>query len=240
MFNPAAFRRIALIAFAIASMAWPAAARRLPVLQRRQANAVAAMRRGPIALLAEATRQSGSCGRETPDVSHSYGAQGKIAIEGSGDVAHRRRRADSRGIAALLTAAGAADAPLDHLQWTAVPLDESGFAYVAQAPNLRVAAAKRLAYFTRFLEHANSTIADDAFLEFAHASFDETQQAAGGLSMPDLRAAGRSASAAGAKRVLRAGPGIGQTADDRRQNESLLRRQIEAPAGDFRSGFDGI
>jgi hypothetical protein len=145
------------------------------------------------------------------------------------------------GTLALLLGNGAADADPDQLQWTATALDEASCAYVGRAPSLRTPPAKRLAYFAKYLEHANPLIAEDAFLEFAHASFDDTVQAVPSLRMTDLRAWLVDKHVPPERKGFYGlALGLAATPADRRQNEALLRGQILAPAIDFRAGFDGV
>jgi hypothetical protein len=145
------------------------------------------------------------------------------------------------GTLALLLGNGAADSDPERLQWTAVALDEASCAYVVRAPILREPPAKRLAYFAKYLEHANRLIAADSFLEFAHASFDDTVQAVPSLRMTDLRAWLVDKNVPPERKGFYGlALGLAATPDDRRQNEELLRGQILAPAVDFRAGFDGI
>ncbi|MGQ0633839.1 MAG: hypothetical protein ACT4QC_04455 [Planctomycetaceae bacterium] len=57
------------------------------------------------------------------------------------------------------------------IQWDYPPLDvtETAYQYIVQAPSLETAWEKRLAYFVRFLEFPDLTIANDAFAEFVNA-----------------------------------------------------------------------
>ncbi len=145
------------------------------------------------------------------------------------------------GTLALLLGSGSDNAAPQAMQWTAVALDEASCLYVARAPSLRTPPAERLAYFARFLEHPNPLIADDAYLEFAHASFDQTVAAVPSLKMTDLRRWLLAQTVPPERKGFYGlALGLATSADDRRQNEELLRRQIMAPAVDFRAGFDGI
>ena len=59
---------------------------------------------------------------------------------------------------------------------------------ISAAAAERVAPAERLAYFAKFLQHADPIVAEDAYLEFGHARFDEVATVADRLSMDQLRA----------------------------------------------------
>ena len=57
----------------------------------------------------------------------------------------------------------------------------------ARAPNRRRPAAERLPYYARFLEYPNPLLAEDAYLEFGNASYDEVAQVAADLPFAKLR-----------------------------------------------------
>jgi hypothetical protein len=146
-----------------------------------------------------------------------------------------------KGSLVLLLGDGAAEAALHDLQWTAIPLDEAAFAYVIQSPDLRQPSAMRLAFFSRFLEHPNRLLADDAYQEFAHATYDQTAEAADRLSPADLRRWLVDPQVQPERKGFYAlALGLSKTDADRQQNRKLLREKISAPANDFRAGFDGV
>lgn len=141
----------------------------------------------------------------------------------------------------LMLGNGAVDASVKELQWTAIPLDEAAFAYVVQSPDLRQPSAKRLAFFARYLEHANRLLAEDAYLEFGHATFDQTAEVADRFSMSDLRRWLADPQVPPERKGFYAlALGFAKTDADREQNRTLLRKRIDAPANDFRAGFDGL
>ena len=72
-------------------------------------------------------------------------------------------------------------------RFEAVVADETLLGYVAQAPRAEAAAAGRLAWFARWLEHPNRAIAEDAFSEFGLAEFAAVVAAAGSLDAARLR-----------------------------------------------------
>jgi hypothetical protein len=129
----------------------------------------------------------------------------------------------------------------DKLQWTAIPLDEAGAGYVTAAPDMRQPSAKRLAFFGRFLEHANPLIADDAYEEFAHATFDQTAEAVAKLSQNDLRRWLIDPQVPQQRKGFYAlALGLAKNESDREANGKLLRARILAKESDFRAGFDGV
>lgn len=127
------------------------------------------------------------------------------------------------------------------LRFTTVPVTETGYAYFAQAPDLRRPAPERLQYFARFLEHADPTIAADAYQEFAHASFGDVRKAAGALPIDKMSGWLLSERVPPARKGLYA---LALSFDEDRKRRSahadLLLKLILAPADDFRAGFDGI
>jgi hypothetical protein len=155
-----------------------------------------------------------------------------------------------RGSLALMIGASSPDArsadgkqaaDIAQLQWTAIPLDEAGVAYVVASPDLRQPSAKRLAFFGRFLEHPNPLIAEDAYQEFAHATFDQTAEAANRLSQSDLRRWLVDPNVPPERKGFYALVlGMAKDKADRDANRKILRARIAAKENDFRAGFDGI
>ncbi|HEX3998172.1 MAG TPA: hypothetical protein VHX65_06455 [Pirellulales bacterium] len=145
------------------------------------------------------------------------------------------------GSLSLLLGSGADDTSLDQFQWTAIPLDETAYAYVFREPALLLPSGERLKYFARYLENRNPLVAGDSLEEFAHASFDDTVQAARTLSMADLRRWLVDPQVPPERKGFYGlALGLAPEPADRRVNEELLHRQIVAPASDFRAGFDGV
>ena len=127
------------------------------------------------------------------------------------------------------------------LRWSAISLDELSYAYVARAPASRKPAAERLAYYIQFLEHRNPLVADDAYLEFGRARYDEVAQVADKLPMESLRAwLADERVPQERKGFYGLALGLARDPAERRRNEAFLKQQILKPASDFRSGFDGL
>jgi hypothetical protein len=126
-------------------------------------------------------------------------------------------------------------------RFTPVAVSETSLAYFAAAPALRKPAQERLPYFVRFLEHPDPLLAEDAYLEFGHASFDEVRSVADRLPMPKLRDWLADARVAPThKGFYGLALALAASADDRRDNVEFLRKAILEPASDFRAGFDGV
>lgn len=133
------------------------------------------------------------------------------------------------------------DAMTLKLTWEAVLLDEVAFAYVARAPSRRLPGSERLPYFARFLENANQMVAEDAYLEFGAASFDQVAQVADRLPMASLRRWITDPKIPEARQGFYGlALGLASTDADRRANQAVLQQRIDAPADDFRAGFDGV
>jgi hypothetical protein len=127
------------------------------------------------------------------------------------------------------------------LAWFAVPVNETSFAYLAQAPSLRTKGDERLAYFVRFLEHSDATIADDVYQEFGHAPLEDIIKIADKLPFAKLRdwLVDRQIPQE-RKGFFGVALGLAKTDADRAANLSVLKRVIDAKETDFRAGFDGV
>jgi hypothetical protein len=127
------------------------------------------------------------------------------------------------------------------LAWSAVAVNETSFAYLAQAPSLRTKNEERLAYFVRFLEHADATIADDVYQEFGHAALEDILKIADRLPFAKMREwlVDRQVPQE-RKGFFGVALGLAKTDADRAANLSVLKRVIDAKETDFRAGFDGV
>ena len=138
-------------------------------------------------------------------------------------------------------AAQAPEPALDDLRWHAVAVNEQEYGYLAKAPALKTPAVDRLRYFARFLEHPDPLIAQDAYLEFGHATFRDVARAADALPLSRMKDwLGEERIPAARKGFYGMALGLAPAAQDRRENASFLEKMILAPEDDFRAGFDGI
>lgn len=140
-------------------------------------------------------------------------------------------------------AGGAASDP--RRTWSAVAADETLLGYVAAAPASSQPAAERLRWFATRLEHPDPAIAADAFAEFGLAAFADVSRAAAALDPARLRAwidePGIDARRRGLYGLLLGV--VAATSEDAavsRDCLDALHRAVEAPADDFRAGFDGM
>ena len=138
----------------------------------------------------------------------------------------------------LLFGTRAGEAGLD---WHAVAVDEVSYAYFARAPRPQMATEERLAYFAPLLENSNPLVAEDAYLEFAHAPFEQVAAAAKLLPMRRIPVwLGDPNVPAHRKGFYGLALGLARNAKVRETNAAHLRDLILAPEDDFRAGFDGI
>ena len=137
----------------------------------------------------------------------------------------------------LLAARDSADAPLT---WQFVPLDEVGYAYVARrrcAACLRTSGSPTSA---KFLEHANPLLAEDAYLEFGRASYDEVAAVAQQLPFAAMRRWIVDPRVPEARKGFYGlALGLADSEADR-ANRQLLESLVDQPADDFRAGYDGV
>ena len=84
-------------------------------------------------------------------------------------------------------------------------------------------------------------MAEDAYLEFGHASFDDVASASAALPPQRVRAWLADANVPPARKGLYGLlAGLARDPRARQDNEQFLREMIAAPAVDFRAGFDGV
>jgi hypothetical protein len=140
----------------------------------------------------------------------------------------------------LLFGTGGPAAGVGELAWNAVPMNEVSYAYFARAPSLKTPTAERLRYFAPFLEHREPLVAEDAYLEFGHAPFDQVARVAELLPMNRLRAWLRDPRVTPERKGFYGlALGLGTAGNERTTNAEFLRQLILAPEDDFRAGFDG-
>jgi hypothetical protein len=127
------------------------------------------------------------------------------------------------------------------LIWDLLPVNEVGYSYVLRSPPLRLPAEQRLPFFARYLEHGEPLLAEDAYLEFGHAPYDQVAAAADSLPMDSLRRWLRDPLVPQERKGFYGlALGLGRNEHERRSNAEFLRELILEPASDFRAGFDGI
>jgi hypothetical protein len=133
-------------------------------------------------------------------------------------------------------------------RYQALAADETLLAYVATAPPVEAAAPRRLAWFARWLEHPERGIAEDAFLEFGLADFDEVVAAAGSLDAEKLRRwidepaidQGRRGFYGLAVGILSRRAATAGDIEESRRCIEAIERSAATETSDLRAGFDGL
>jgi hypothetical protein len=130
---------------------------------------------------------------------------------------------------------------VDRWDWSTAFANEALLGYFAAAPDLRQPPARRLAYFAGYLEHADRDIARDAYLEFAHAPYEDVLAVADKFDFSAVRRWLASERVPDERKgfyglVL----GMAKRDSDRADNRALLKRLILQDRSDFRAGFDGM
>jgi hypothetical protein len=131
--------------------------------------------------------------------------------------------------------------PAPAVSWSIVPVNELSWGYFVQSPPLRENAARRLRYFARYLEHEDAQVAEDAYLEFAHAPYHVVAEAAAALDQARLRAWVASDAVPSARKGFYAmALGMATLPADRQRNAELLGEQVRHPGIDQKAGLDGV
>ena len=125
--------------------------------------------------------------------------------------------------------------------WDAVPVNETSLAYYARMPDVAKPWDDRLRYAAKFLEHADSHIADDVYRQFGRAPFDAVAAAAEAYDFEQVRRWLVDPQVADERKgfyglLL----GLAKDETERRANVALLRDRITTASSEFRAGFDGI
>ncbi len=145
------------------------------------------------------------------------------------------------GTLAVLFGAGSEALALEEMRWSTVTMNETSLGYFIQAPPDRAPATKRLAYYARFLQHRDSLIAEDAYLEFGHAPFADVVRVVDHLPSEKLRAWIADLNIPQERKGFFAlALGFPRSPDIQAENAAFLREIILMPASDFRAGFDGV
>jgi len=126
-------------------------------------------------------------------------------------------------------------------RWEAITVEEAAIGYFLRAPSLKQPAAERLPYFSKYLEHRDRQVADDAFWEFGRAPFDAVTAVEATLPYERLRGALVDVNVPGSRKGFY-GLALGMAKDPTEQaaNRRVLTELVDATATDFRAGFDGV
>ena len=125
-----------------------------------------------------------------------------------------------------------------NIEWgSPLEVTQAGYDYMKNAPKSDQPAAKRLGYFIKHLEHADRTISDDAFGEFANASYADVVHLAKEMPRDKLRS-WLTSNTVSPGRIGLYGMMLGLcgTEDDAK----LMERKILEGNEEFRLGIDGV
>ncbi len=126
----------------------------------------------------------------------------------------------------------------DKLDWgSPLEVTQAGFDYMKLSPKPDKPAAERLAYFLKYLEHPDKMIGDDAFGEFANASYADVVHLAKDMPRDKLRG-WLTAKETSAGRLGLYGMMLGLCGTD--ADAKLMEQKILENTDDFRLGIDGV
>ena len=124
------------------------------------------------------------------------------------------------------------------LDWgSPLEVTQAGFDYMKLSPKPDKPAAERLAYFLKYLEHPDRMIGDDAFGEFANASYADVVLLAKDMPRDKLRG-WLTAKETSAGRLGLYGMMLGLCGTD--ADAKLMEQKILESTDDFRLGIDGV
>lgn len=174
---------------------------------------------------------AGSTDFEIVDVVHQHAA-GKLKA-GSKLNLVRFRSGKPGDLFLLLGTLGAGN-----VEWgSPLEVTQAGYDYMKNSPKTDQPAVKRLAYFLKYLEHADRMIGDDAFGEFANAAYSDVVQLSKELPREKLRT-WLTSSMVSPGRIGLYGMMLGLCGTD--DDVKLMERKILEGTEDFRLGIDGV
>lgn len=126
----------------------------------------------------------------------------------------------------------------ENIQWgSPVEVTPAVIQYVTQAPPRSEPMAHRLAYYLRFLEHPEKTIADDAYAEFANAPYEDIARIRKSIPREKVRQWLESPTTPVTRTGLY-GLLLGLSGTD--EDAAWMERRILQPTQDYRLGIEGI
>lgn len=124
------------------------------------------------------------------------------------------------------------------LEWgSPLEVTETSFNYIAQAPSPETNARKRLAYFVKFLEFPDETIANDAYAEFANAPYKDIKLLRKELPRTKIAKWVKSDKTPVTRTGLY-GLLLGLCGNE--GDQALMKKKITESSGEFRLGMDGV
>ena len=124
------------------------------------------------------------------------------------------------------------------IEWgSPLEVTQPGFEYMKNSPKPDQPAVQRLTYFLKYLEHPDKMIGDDAFGEFANASYADVVLLAKEMPLDKLRG-WLTAKETSAGRLGLYGMMLGLCGTD--ADVKLMEQKILETTDDFRLGIDGV
>ena len=124
------------------------------------------------------------------------------------------------------------------VEWgSPLPVSETSYQYIVQAPSPEAPATKRLAYFIKFLEYPDRQISDDAYAEFANAPYKDIA-AVSKLLPRDKVAKWVVDPETPQTRMGLYGLLLGLSGNA--ADAKLMEHKISTPSEEFRLGIDGV
>ncbi|MDA1016101.1 MAG: hypothetical protein O3A00_16800 [Planctomycetota bacterium] len=125
------------------------------------------------------------------------------------------------------------------IEWdTPLEITETGFQYMLQAPAGESPVVQRLSYFLKFLQYPDPMISNDAYMEFAKASYADVALIRDKLSAKKLREWIGSTEVAATTRRGLYGMMLGLCGGP--DDAEFMRELIVKETDDFRLGIDGV
>lgn len=125
-----------------------------------------------------------------------------------------------------------------NVEWgSPLEVTQAGYEYMKNSPKPDQPAVKRLTYFLKYLEHPDHIIGDDAFGEFANASYSDVVQLAKEMPRDKLRT-WISTSSVSPGRIGLYGMMLGLCGND--DDAKMMAAKIMEGKEDFRLGIDGV
>jgi hypothetical protein len=237
-FSPRIGIAVCLAAVAlIAGLFAPASVRACPFCSAPSMTLTEQLAKSDAALLVELKSSREGTDSETPSTTFKVVdviRDSTSAYKKDGSVEIPRFRAGKSGDLALLMGT-----KIDTLEWAdPLPVTKEIYSYVSDAPSYDADPKDRLAYFMKFLEHADPTIANDAYAEFANAPYKDITRVVDKMPKEQIRGWVMNAETSPTRLGLY-GLMLGLCGDEK--DAALMEQRVVNKGEDeFRLGIDGV
>jgi hypothetical protein len=134
---------------------------------------------------------------------------------------------------------GAKNTETNQIDWYSwLNISPTNIPYIVHAPSPQIEQAKRLPYFIKFINHSDSSIADDALAETSKSSIRDFQQITSQLPREEIRKWLNDAANNDGTRVAVYGLMLGVCGDA--SDATLLEKRILIKADEYRMGIDAV